>query len=375
MKVSILQENLSKGLNIVNRFILAKAQLPILNNVLIKTENGQLRLTATNLETGINLWLGAKIEKEGEICVPAKKLSEYISLLPPQKINLEVEKNFLKVISEDYKANFISLSPSEFPLVPTLKKKPEIFLLNKELSLAISQVAFAVAQDESRPALTGILFKLRKNKLILVATDGFRLSLKEIEGLKKEEELNKLQEELIIPARALIEVGKVISEGEKEINLGLTITSESNQIIFSTPEIEIISRLIEGKFPDFEKIIPNKNEKKIIIETESLLQAVRAASIFAREAANIIRFEIKESNLEVIASNPQLGENKITLEVKNEGIEGKIAFNSRYLLDFLNSVKSDLISFEMTTSLNPGIFRPLECKSYLHIIMPIRLQE
>ena len=374
MKVSILQENLSKGLNIVNRFILPRAQLPILNNFLIKTEQGRLKLSATNLETGINLWLGAKVEKEGEICVPAKNLTEYISLIPPQKINLEIEKNFLKITSESYQANFISLAASEFPLIPTLKKKPEISLNNKDLALAISQVAFAAAQDEGRPALTGVLFKIKKDKLILAATDGFRLSVKEISGLKSGEE-SKLQKELIIPARALIEVGKIISEAGEENNLGLTITPESNQIIFSTPEVEIISRLIEGKFPDFEKIIPEKSKTQVMIETEGLLQAVRAASIFAREAANIINFEIKGPKLEVSSNNPQLGENKVTLEVKTEGEGGKIAFNSRYLLDFLNSVKSDLVSFEMTTSLNPGIFKPANDKSYLHIIMPIRIQE
>jgi len=374
MKVSILQENLTKGLNIISRFILPRAQLPILNNVLIKTEQGRLKLSATNLETGINLWLGVKIEKEGEICVPAKNLTEYISLIPPQKINLEVEKNFLKITSETYQANFITLSASEFPVIPTLKKKPEISLINKDLALAISQVAFASAQDEGRPALTGILFKVKKEKLVLVATDGFRLSIKEISGLKISEE-NKLQKDLIIPARALIEVGKMMAEGGEQNNLGLTITPENNQIIFSTSEVEIISRLIEGKFPDFEKIVPEKSQIQIIIETEALLQAVRAASIFAREAANIIKFEIKGSKLEVSSNNPQMGENKITLEVKNEGEGGSIAFNSRYLLDFLNSVKSDLVSFEMTTSLNPGIFKPANDKSYLHVIMPIRIQE
>jgi DNA polymerase-3 subunit beta len=374
MKVSILQENLTKGLNIVNRFILPRAQLPILNNVLMKTEQGRLKLSATNLETGINLWLGVKIEKEGEICVPAKNLTEYISLIPPQKINLEVEKNLLKITSETYQANFITLSASEFPIIPTLKKKPEISLINKDLALAISQVAFAAAQDEGRPVLTGILFKVKKEKLILVATDGFRLSIKEISGLKSGEE-SKLQKDLIIPARALIEVGKIMAEGGEQNNLGLTITPENNQIIFSTPEVEIISRLIEGKFPDFEKIVPENCQTQIIIETEALLQAVRAASIFAREAANIIKFEIKGSKLEVYSNNPQMGENKITLEVKNEGEGGKIAFNSRYLLDFLNSVKSDLVSFGMTTSLNPGIFKPANDKSYLHVIMPIRIQE
>lgn len=375
MKVSILQENLSKGLNTVSRFISSKTQLPILNNVLIKTNQGRLKLTATNLETGINFWLGAKIEKEGEICLPVKILTEYISSLPPQKINLELINNSLKVKCESYQASFLTSPTVEFPLVPGLEKKPEVLLNIKDLSLVINQVVFAATQDEGRPVLTGVLLKIKRENLFLVATDGYRLSVREIKNLKGVEKLAKFQEELLIPARALMEISKILTEGEKSPELGLTITPKNNQIIFSTPDVEIISRLIEGKFPDFEKIIPEKGKTKLIIETENLLQAVRTASIFAREAANIIKFKIKDSQLEISSNSPQSGENKINLEVKNEGDGGEIAFNARYLIDFLNVVKSDLIEFQMSDALSPGVFSPADDKSFLHVIMPIRLQE
>jgi len=375
MKVSVLQENLTKGLNTISRFITTKTQLPILNNVLIKTNQGRLKLTATNLETGINLWLGAKIEKEGETCLPAKLLTEYISSLPPQKINLEIINNSLKVDCEGYQASFLTSPTAEFPLIPSLEKKAEILLGIKDLSLVINQVAFAATQDEGRPVLTGVLLKIKKESLFLVATDGYRLSVKEIKQLKGIEKLAKFQEELLVPARALMEVSKILTEAGESPELGLTITPKNNQVIFSTPDVEIISRLIEGKFPDFEKIIPNKGKTQLTIETENLLQAVRTASIFAREAANIIKFEIKNNKLEISSNSPQLGENKITLEVKTEGSGGEIAFNARYLMDFLNAIKSDLINLQMSDALSPGVFSPADDKSFLHIIMPIRIQE
>jgi len=374
MKFSILQENLNKGLNIVNRFIVSRAQLPILNNILIKTDQGRIKLSATNLEIGINLWLGARVLKEGEICVPARVLTEYITSLPPEKINLESKKNLLEVSSNSYQANFVSLPSVEFPVIPTLKKKPEISLKLKDLSKSIAQVTFASTQDEARPALTGVLIKTTKDGLMLVATDGYRLSLKEIKGIKGLEKLTK-QKEILIPSRALIEIGKIISEGQRDDALGMSISKENNQVIFSTSSVEVISRLIEGKFPDFERIIPDKNTTKVTIDTESFFQAVRSASIFARESANIIQFEINGSQLEIVSNSPQVGENRIKLEVKTEGKKGKIAFNSRYLLDFLNSLNSELLTFEMSTSLNPGVFKPVDDKSYLHIIMPIRVQE
>ena len=374
MKFSILQENLNKGLNITNRFIVSKAQLPILSNILIKTDQGRIKLSATNLEIGINLWLGAKIQKEGEICVPARILTEYITSLPPQKIDLENKKNLLEVNSDSYNANFVSLPSVEFPAIPTLKKKPEISLNLKDLAKSISQVTFASTQDEGRPALTGVLIKTTKDGLVLVATDGYRLSLKEIKGIKGLDKLSK-QKEILIPARALTEVGKIIGEDKENNDLGMSISKESNQVIFSTSNVEVISRLIEGKFPDFERIIPDKNITKVTVDTESFFQAVKSASIFARESSNIIQFEINNSQMEIISNSPQVGENRIKLEVKTEGKGGNIAFNSRYLLDLLNNIKSELLTFEMSSSLSPGVFKPADDKSYLHVIMPIRVQE
>jgi len=375
MKVITLQENLNKGLSLVSRVVSSKAQLPILSNILLATDKGRLKLSATNLETGINYWLGAKIEKEGAISVPAKTLTEFVSLLPPEKVQLEVKDSTLNIISGSYSANLVGLPASEFPVVPSLKEEKTFSFSPEELLKGISQTIFAASQDEGRPVLTGVLFQLKDEDLILVATDGYRLSFRKMRAGKNLKEVKEFQRGLIIPARVLGELEKIIGGSQQKEEISLAITSSSNQIIFVTPEAEIVSRLIEGSFPEFEKIIPEKWETKVVLEKESFLRAVRTASIFARESANIVKFKIQGSKFKISANAPQVGDNLIELETKQEGEENSIAFNSRFILDFLNSTQANEISFEMTTSLNPGIFRPVGDSSYFHIIMPVRVQE
>ena len=375
MKVLTLQENLSKGLSLVSRVVSSKAQLPILSNILLATDKGRLKLSATNLETGINYWLGAKIEKEGAISVPAKTLTEFVSLLPPEKVQLEVKDSTLNIVSGSYSANLVGLPASEFPVVPSLKEEKTFSFSPEELLKGISQTIFAASQDEGRPVLTGVLFQLKDEDLILVATDGYRLSFRKMKAGKNLKEVKEFQRGLIIPARVLGEVEKIISGSQQKEEISLAITSSSNQIIFVTPEAEIVSRLIEGSFPEFEKIIPEKWTTKVVLEKEGFLRAVRTASIFARESANIVKFKIQNSKFKISANAPQVGDNLIELEAKQEGEENSIAFNSRFILDFLNSTEANEISFEMTTSLNPGIFRPAGDSSYFHIIMPVRVQE
>lgn len=375
MKASVLQENLSKALVIVSRSVASKAQLPVLNNVLITTDKGRLKLSATNLETGINYWLGAKVEKEGAISIPAKILTEFVSSLPAERVDLEAKESNLSINCGSFKANLMGIPAGEFPAVPTLKDKETILLSSIDLLSSVSQVAFAAAQDEGRPVLTGVLLTIRENKLVLVATDGYRLSFKKMEETKGVEEVKEFKKGLIVPSRTLIEVTKTIGEQDQERGIGLTITPNSNQVIFSSNEAEVVSRLIEGSFPEFEKIIPEKGTTKVVFETNELTRAVRTASIFARESANIVRFKIGKSGVVVSANAPQLGDNVVGIEAKVEGEDNKIAFNSRYLLDFLNAVSSEQLNFEMTSPLNPGIFTPVGDKSFLHIIMPVRVQE
>lgn len=379
MKITVLQENLNKGLASASRIVSNKVQLPVLSNVLLVSDKGRLRLSATNLETGINLWIGAKIEEEGSMCIPAKVLAEYVASLPAEKINLSSEENVLKIECASYNASIIGLSPSEFPVVPTLDDKKLSYLKPSELSEATSQVAYAATQDESRPVLTGVFLKPSEDQgkriINLVATDGYRLSLKKItclEGSFGEEEFEK---GLIVPGKALTEVSRMVGENDDKKKLGIAVSPGENQIIFSTSEAEVVSRLIEGDYPDFAKVIPSDNETRAILDTELFMRGIKTASIFARESANIVKVEIGKNSLRIMANTAQVGSNVSELEAKVEGKENKIAFNGRYLIDFLNSVKTERVEFQMSSALSPGTFTQVGDNSLLHVIMPVRVQE
>ncbi len=376
MKVIILQENLTKGLNIVSRVIGGKTNLPILENILISAkEEGKLKLTATNLETSINIFLPAKIEKKGDFALPAKDINEFIASLPAETITLEKDKEKLKVSLGKHKATFNGVSTTDFPQVLSLAnmKKPVKFSLGaKTFVQALKKVCFSAAVDETRPVLTGVRLGFTNDGLQMVATDGYRLSLKKIKLKNKIEKIPVL----IIPARALMELEKIIDfKEEEEEKIDLAITQDNNQILISFKNIEILSRLIEGEFPDFNKIVPEKGETKVVVDTQEFNQAIKAASVFARRSANIIKLQIKNDKLTISANAPEIGGNEVELDVKQEGKEVKIAFNFRFLQEFLNTIEKDSFYLELTGSLRPALFKEQDGLSGLHVIMPVRLQE
>lgn len=370
MKIQILQENLHKGLNIASRSISSKAQLPILANILFKTDGSRLQLSSTNLETGIALWLGAKVEKEGEITIPAKVLAEIVSLLPAGRIDLEVKDSVLKVSSEGYEANLNGIAASEFPKLPTYSPESLFSLPAEKLLYAINQVAFAAATDEGRPVLTGVLFKIQGKSLSLVATDGYRLSLKTIELENESPE----EVSLLLPAKTLLEVARIIGEEKTEKMIKMGFTKEQNQVVFVFSEMELFSRVIEGEFPNYERIIPQSYTTKATIDRDNFNRAVKVVSIFARDSANIVKLKITDNLMEMSANSPQVGENKNSFEIQSEGEGGEIAFNYRFLQGFLNAVPEGEVTIEMTGSLNSGVFRHVGDESFLHVIMPVRLQ-
>lgn len=379
MKIQILQENLIKALNTASRSISTKAQLPVLANILISSDNNQLKISATNLEMGVNLWLGAKIEGEGSVTLPAKVFQEYIASLPPGKIDLEIKENTVELSSGSYTASFNGISAKEFPLLPLPEKKIFTFPA-KVLTEVIAQVAFASATDEGRPILTGVYIKKEGQYLSFAATDGYRLSVKKIAGEKPKEKEEKKEEEetknLVIPARTLLEVSRIIADqgNSEDTVVEMSLTKDNNQAIFSVAGTELSTRLLEGEFPDYEKIIPGPSDSEVFLDKETFNKAIKTASIFARDSANIVRLNFKESKLTVSANSPQVGENKSEMEVKINNGGGEIAFNFRFLLDFLNSVESEEIIFGMTGPLNPGSFKIKDDPSFLHVIMPVRLQ-
>lgn len=374
MKVIILQENLSRGISVTGKSVSGRPQLPVLGNILLATEEGRLKFSATNLETGISFWARAKVEEEGSFTVPAKIFSEFVASLPKEKAEITQEENMLRVKCGTYEASFNGINASEFPLIPVFPEG-EYFSFEAEVfTNALKKVSFAATTDEGRPVLTGVLLQFGEKEMAVVATDGYRLSKMVV---PKPEEVSPKKmlkaDRLLIPARALSEIVRLSLEGEEKKKIKLALLPTHNQAIFSLDEIQIVTQLLGGEFPAYEKIIPMSSSVKVTFATEDLARAVKMAAIFARENANIIKFAIAKGEMTVSSNTPQVGNNKNTLEVKGEG-EGEIAFNSRYLLDLLNAVTAKEMVFEMTGALNPGVFREFGEENFVHIIMPVRVQ-
>lgn len=366
MNIKLLQENLQKALTHITRIVPAKPQLPILQNLkLVATKEG-LEITATNMETTETIWVGGKVEKEGEVCVSARVLFEFVSTLPPETVHLYTKDELLLVSSGGFEAELPTFAASEFPPSPVLSPK-EAGSINKEkLITALSSVLFAAATDEGRPMLTGVKVIEDGEQTMFVATDGYRLSL-----CRMALSIKRLSQ-AIVPAKALSEIVKLSGEekSESEIKIGL---AGEHQVGFVVGETTLLTRLLEGEYPNFERIIPKTFTTRALIEKESLLRAVRSAAIFARDNANIVKLSLDKQRIIVSANAAQVGKNSIEIQAKIDGEGGEIAFNSRFLLDFLTNYQEDEFLFEMTGSLNSGVFKPMKDDSYLHIIMPVRV--
>ncbi len=367
MIVNVLQENLIKSLIRVGRIVPVKPQLPIVQNVLLTTNESRLKITATNLETTEITLVGAKIEKEGGICVSSRLLFEFVSSLPQSTVTMLTKEGSLFIQCGGFRATIPGAPQEEFPPVASVLKKNEISVEKKQIIDAISGVIFSAATDEGRPLLTGVRVVRVEEETVFAATDGYRLSVRRV-ALKTKEPLD-----FLVPARALTEVIKVCEE-DKAVNDIDIVKPADGQVAFIIGDTEIRTRLIDGEYPDFEKIIPAKHNTRTLLERAALEKAVKAAAIFARDNANIIRFHIENQTLTVSANTPQVGEDEIDVEAKVDGEGGDIAFNSRFLLEFLSNYKEEELLFEMTGSLNPGVFKPTKDDSYLHIIMPVRVQ-
>ncbi len=374
MQVSLLQESLNTALTHVSRFCTGKSQLPILGNILISTDAARLKLSATNLEMGINYWLSAQIDKQGSITVPSKEITEFVSYLPTGKISLSLnDSSLLTVNSSKAESSFATMSPSDFPQIPSLDPSTSFELDYSLLSQSVSQTVFSAAADDTRPVLTAVYWRFTKDTFTMAATDGFRLSLKEIK-LVNPIQIHQDQSEAVylIPAKALSEVVR-LSKNVSSIKIGLT--QDQHQVVFVYDDLEIVSRLVEGEFPDYNRIIPKTSATKITLDKEEFSQAIKIASVFARESANVIRFSLKSDSVEITANAPQLGHNKAQVEAKIEGNPLEIAFNYKFISDYIASVKGDQITIELNESLSPGLFHDSHDPSYTHVIMPVRLQD
>ena len=357
-----------KGLNIVGRSVGVRTTLPVLSNILLKTEKGGLKLSATDLEVGITTWIGAKVDQEGAITVPAKLLVEYINSNRDKTINLDLKEISLNLSSEHYKADIKGIDAQEFPLIPTVKKASAIEIRGDVFARAIDKVLIAVASDESRPVLAGIYLTAKDNTLKIVATDSYRLAEQKITLEKKiEGEVN-----LIIPQRPMAEVARILRDGVEHV----VIYPGENQVEFVLGETTLVSRLIEGVFPDYTQIIPKAPKITMTAKSPEFNNAIKMASLFARESANNIKVKLSEPDkIEIIAISPHLGGNtsRVTGSVKGGVIE--IAFNAKFVLDVIAILGGDAINLSLTDNVTAGMVTSPQDKDYLYIIMPLRVDE
>jgi DNA polymerase-3 subunit beta len=380
MKVSVLQENLVKGLSLVGRAVSTKTTLPVLANILLSTDQSRLKLSATNLEIGINCWVGAKVEDEGAITVPARLLSEYASSLPNDRVDMELvlRTHTLNLSCARVKTNIKGIDAEEYPLIPVVTDTPTLTLPPDQLKEMISQVAFAAAADESRPVLAGVLasFDGPNSTFTLAAADGFRLSVRTAPLPCGTEKL-----EVIIPARTLHEVARILSaiDTANDGAVDITVTPNKSQVLFHMNDVDVVSRLIEGSFPNYQQIIPKNYKTRTILNTMDFLRSTRRAAIFARDSANIVRLalnpgeELTPGRLTLSATAVEIGDNEEEMDALVEGEAMQVAFNGRYLTDVLSALNSTQVSLETTGERSPGVLRPVGGENlFTHVIMPMQ---
>lgn len=374
MKVSCLQENLARGLAVVGRAVAARSTLPVLGNIMLATDEGRLKLSATNLEIGINCRVGAKVEQEGAITIPARLLQDFVNSLPAERIDLELiaRTQTLNLKCGRFEANIRGIDAQDFPAVGMPDEDGTIICDADDLRVVIDRVAFAAATDESRPVLTGVLAELATDRLTFAAADSYRLSV--ASAPLRQGPANPIN--IIIPARALQELRRISTEGD---TIEMRVAPNHSQVFFHFDDIDLVSQLIEGTFPNYRQIIPTTSSTKTIVNTAEFLQAARMAAIFARDAANIARLNIvpggdgASSQMILSATSSEQGDNVSGLDVQVEGAPIEIAFNARYLVDALNVITSAQVQLETRDPSSPGVLKPVGDPDFVHIVMPMHI--
>jgi DNA polymerase-3 subunit beta len=375
MKVSCLQENLARGLGVVARAVAPRSTLPVLGNVLVATDNGRLRLSATNLELGISYWIGAKIEEEGSTTVPARTFVDLVNTLPNDTVSMEltIRNQTLNVRCGAFNNDIKCIDAQDFPPLPPSDLDDGLALDAEDLRAMIHQVTFAASMDDARPVLTGVLMELEDKQLTMAAADGFRLSVRSAQLAASSPE----KVSAIIPARALSELARVLSANDESVTMSLP--PNRGQVIFRAKDVELVSQLIDGTFPDYRGIIPNSFSSRSVLSTSAFLKACKAADIFAREAAHSARLritpgsELEPGTVEVSATAAETGSNETMVDATIEGDAVEIAFNVRFLVDVLGAVDTPNVALETSSASSPGVVRPVGRDDFLHVIMPMHL--
>jgi DNA polymerase III, beta subunit len=376
MNLSILKENLKQGLFTVSHLAGKNTNLPILNNILVEAKKEGVRLVTTNLEIGITHFIRGKVEKEGSFTVDAKIFSDYINLLPNKKIDLIKEVGVLNLECENYKTKIKTEASEDFPLIPQIERKNKKTIKTDDFRRALAKTVFAAASSESRIELSGVLFTIIKNKLILAATDSYRLAEKELE-IKEDvgENKNTAEQKIIVPARTVQELLRILSGVEQgEIKKEIDFYIGDNQILFVIDNTELISRLIEGQYPDYRQIIPAAGKTTAVLDRAELIRAIKASALFSKSGINDINLDFPEGKNQLIVSSASgtTGENIVKIEAETMGIDNGIIINYQYLLDGLNNIDEEKVKIEEIDGNTPCLIKPLSEKGYLYIIMPIK---
>lgn len=374
MKVSCLQENLSRGLGLVARAVATRSTLPVLGNVLLATDHGRLRLSATNLELGISCWIGAKVDEEGAITVPARTFVDLVNALPNDTVSMElaVRTLTLNVRCAAFNNDIKCIDAQEFPPFPTVEADNGLTLNVEDLRQMISQVVLAASTDDARPVLTGVLIEMGGNTMTLAAADGFRLSVRTAQLAEKVP-----ASKAIVPARALAELGRILSDGEETVTM--TLPPNRGQVIFRSKNVELVSQLIDGTFPDYRSIIPTSYSTRSVLSTSAFLKACKAADIFAREAAHSARLhvapgsQLEPGKVEITATAAETGSNETMVDATVDGSAIDIAFNVRFLVEVLNVIDTPNVALETNSTSSPGVIKPVGREDFLHVVMPMHL--
>jgi len=376
MKLSCLQENLNWGLGIVGRAVATRTTLPITSNILLETDQSRLKLVATNLEMAVSCWIGAKVEEEGTITVPAKLLTEFIASLHREKVEVAMapKTKTLSVRCARYEARISGLDGKDFPQIPQVEHGITTSIEVEALRQAISQVVFAAASEESRPVLTGVDAKFDGNALTIAAADGFRLAVYKLNVPKPVSQ----KVEVIIPAKTLAELNRLMIDQEEPVEIN--VNPNKSQILFKLKNIELVSQLIQGTFPQYEQLIPQTAGTKATVDVAEFLRATKTAAIFARDGTGIVRLviapggELTPGKMTVSARSEEIGEDVGEIDAIVQGGEAKIAFNSKYMTDVLNVIKEAQVSLETSSPSSPGVIRPVGSDNYVHVVMPMFVQ-
>lgn len=362
MQLQVTQENLNKALGTVARVANARGTLPVLANVLIKTVNNRLSIAATNLDIAITQYIGAKVGEEGAITVPARLMQDFVGSLPSGVIDLKLDDFKLHIETEQYKSVINGVSAEEFPVMPAITEGQSWSVPGNVLKKSLQQVILAASNDEARPVLTGIYLHTHEGKLYMAATDSYRLAEKMLMPLDAEISL-------LVPVSAMQDLLRIVNDTDEDVQ----VTSDDQQILFRVGDIELVARLIEGKYPPYRNLIPSSFATRAALKRADFLNVTKVSSLFARESAGSITIELSEAaqQLSIRSVASQLGENNATATAKVEG-SGDITLNSRYLLDALHVINGEDVDFCFNGKLEAIVIKDPKADDYVHIIMPLK---